>query len=97
MVELKAFLAKPKYQNRAYQWEECVYSAQSTKERRLLQESKFVQFERWTLILRKMVERKAFFTKRKHQNHASQWKEHVYSAQSQKRIEIMTRIQVCPF
>ena len=80
MVEKKAFLAKPKHQNCANQWEKNVYYAQSTKEQRLLQESKFVQFERWTLILRKKVERKVLLTKRKHQNHVSQWKEHVYSA-----------------
>ena len=43
-----------------------------------------------------MVERKAFLTKPKHQNHVSQWKEHVYNAQSQKRMMAMTWIQVYP-
>ena len=73
----KTFHAKPKQDNRVSQWKKLVCSAQSPKEWRLLRESKFSQFEGWTLILSKVVERKAFLAEPKHQNRVSQWKEHV--------------------
>ena len=40
-----------------------------TKKWRLLWETKFVTFDRWTLTIRKMVERKAFIAKPKCQYH----------------------------
>ena len=41
-------------------------------------------FHEWTLIISKMVERKAFLANPKHQYHATQWEEHVYSANNKK-------------
>ena len=57
----------------------------------------FVQFEGWTLILRKKVERKAFLTKPKHENHVSQWEEHIYCAQTQKEWRLPWESEVVPF
>ena len=50
------------------------------KEWRLLQVSKFDSFQGGTLILCKMVERKAFLANPKHQYHVSQRGEHDCSA-----------------
>ena len=66
------------------QWGECVYGAQSWKERRLLPISKFALINEWTLILRKMLGRKAFLMKSMHQCQFSQWGECVYGAHSWK-------------
>ena len=44
------------------------------------QVSKFVAFHGWTLIIRKMVERKGFLANLKHQYHGSQWGGHNCSA-----------------
>ena len=71
MVERKDFLANPKYQYHVSQWKEYVYSAQSWKEWRLSQKSMFVPFYGWTLILRNMVEIKAFVAEPNHQNYLS--------------------------
>ena len=67
----KAFKAKPKHQYDVSKWGKCVYSAQSLKEWRLLWESLFVSFDRWTLILKKMKLGKAFNAKPKLQYHLS--------------------------
>ena len=56
----KSISCKTKSWKLCTQREECVYSIQSLKEWRLLRESKFVQVKGWTLILRKIVERKLF-------------------------------------
>ena len=72
MVERKTFLANPNHQYRVSQYGEHDCSAQSQKEWRLLQESKFDSFYAQTLILGKMVERKTFLAKPKHQCHVSQ-------------------------
>ena len=48
MVEREDFLMKPKHQNRLSQHGECVYSAQSRKERILLCEPMFIPIERRT-------------------------------------------------
>ena len=61
----KTFLVKQKHQCHVSQWEEYVYGTQSWKEWRLLQESLFISFEG------RMVERKAFIRKQKHQYCAS--------------------------
>ena len=45
---------------------ECIYGAQSLKERRLLWEFIFIAIERWTIIL-KMVEREVFLMKPQYQ------------------------------
>ena len=50
----KVFLMKPKHQYYLSQQGDCVYGAESWKERGLLCESVFVQSDRQTLIL-KMV------------------------------------------
>ena len=68
MVERDVFLMKPKHQYHESQRGECVYHAQSRKERRLLCESMFNTIEIRTSIL-KLVIRKAFLMKPKHQNH----------------------------
>ena len=83
-MKVTAFLAKPKRQDLVSNWGEYVYSAKSQKERWLSYESKFVPFDGSTLILRKIIEIKAFLAKPKHRNHASQWKKCVYFAQSKK-------------
>ena len=70
MVEKEASHLKPKHQYHLSQREECVYGAQSWKERRLLCESKFIPIERWTWIP-KMVEIEVFLTKPKHPNRLS--------------------------
>ena len=80
-MEREDFLLKPKHQCHLSQWGEWVYGAQSWKEGRLLCESVFVQIDKWTLS-QKMMERKAFVLKPKHQYHLSQWGEWVYNAQS---------------
>ena len=64
----EVFLMNPKQQYDLSVWGECVYDAQSWKERRLLCESKFIPIERRTLIL-KMVIREVFVVKPKHQHH----------------------------
>ena len=58
---------------------ECVYIAQSWKEKRLLCESLFIPIQRRTSIL-KMVKREVFPMKPKHRYHLSQWEECVYGA-----------------
>ena len=80
MVGGKAFLAKPKYQSYVSQCGRHDSSAQTHKEWGLLWESKFNSFDGETLIIRKIVGRKAFFAKSKHQYRASKWGEHDYSA-----------------
>ena len=56
------------------------------KEHGLLWESRFHLFHKWTMIIRKMVE-KPFLSNPKHQYHVSQYGEHDYSVQSQKNID----------
>ena len=64
LVTREVFLLKPKQQYHKSQRGECVYDAQSWKERRLLCESKFIPIEIWTLIL-KLVIREVFIMKPK--------------------------------
>ena len=66
MVEREVFLMNPRHQYHLSQREEWIYGAQSLKGRRLLRASKFIQIERWALVL-KMVEREVFVMKPKHQ------------------------------
>ena len=61
---------KPKHQNPWSQQGECVYSAQSWKEKRLLCESMFIPIESWTPIL-KIVKQQVFIMKPMHQYHLS--------------------------
>ena len=75
----RSFLTKLKHQNHLSQVE-CVYSAQSQKERSLSCESMFIQIERRTWIL-KMVEKQVFPMKLKHRNRLSQWEECDYGSQ----------------
>ena len=54
----------------------------------------FVSLHRWTLIIRKIMERKAFLTNSKHQYHVSQWGDLIV-APVPKRMEIIMSIRVC--
>ena len=69
MVERNAFLAHQKHEYRVSQLGEHECSAPLKKEGRLLWN--FVSFDRRTLTLRKMVEKKAFSFKPKKQFHVS--------------------------
>ena len=44
----------------------------------------FISFGEWTLIIRKMVERKASLENPKHQYHVCEWGEHDCSAHNKK-------------
>ena len=66
MVEIEVLHMKPRHQYHLSQWGEWTYGAQSLNERRLLRESKFIQIERSTLVL-KMAETEVFVTRPKHQ------------------------------
>ena len=68
MVQREVFLMKPKHQYHLSNQGECVYDAQSRKERRLLCESMLNTIEKRTSIL-KLVIREAFLMKPKHQYH----------------------------
>ena len=83
MIIGEAFLIKPKHQYHLSQQEECIYGAQSWKERLLLYESMFIPIERWTSIL-KMIIRDVFLRKPKHQYHLSHQGKCVCGAQSWK-------------
>ena len=72
MVERKAFIAKLKHQYCVSQRGKHDCSAKSQNELGLLQESKFVSFLKRTLIMRKKLERKAFFPNPKSQYRVSQ-------------------------
>ena len=65
---IEVLLMNLKHQYHLPQWEECVYGAQSWKDRKLLCESMFIPIERWTLNL-KMVIGGAFLMKRRLQYH----------------------------
>ena len=95
MVEIEVSLSKPKHQYHLSQWGECVYGAQSWKERRLLCESIFIAIERWTWIL-KMVEREFSLSKPKHQYHSSQRGECVYGTQSWKGWRLLCESKLIP-
>ena len=83
MLKRDAFLTKLKPQYHLSQWGECIYGAQSWKERRLFCESVFVEIDQQTLTL-KMVGSDVFLMKPKHQCHLSWWGECVCGAQSLK-------------
>ena len=89
MAEREAFMLKPKHQCHSSQWVEWVYGAQSWKEKRLLCESKFVSFYRWTLIIGKMMERKTFVANPKYRYRVSQCGEHDCNGQSQKEWRLL--------
>ena len=62
MAEIEVLHMKPRHQYHLSQRREWTYGAQSLNEKRLLHESKYIQIERWTLVL-KMVEREVFVAK----------------------------------
>ena len=95
MAERDVFLMKPKHQNHLSQQGECVYSAQSRKERILLCESMFIPIERRTLIL-KIVEGEVFLMKPKLQNHLSERGESDYGAQSWKEKRLLSESMLIP-
>ena len=79
-MKIKIFFAlKPKIQYHLSQRGECVYGAQSWKDRRFLYESMSIPIEKRNSIL-KMVIKEAFLTKPKPQYHLSQPQECVYGA-----------------
>ena len=85
MVGIKAFLAKAKHQNHASYREECVYLLCSiNKGMEITMRIQVCPIWGTTLILKKIVERKAFLTKPKHQNHVFQWEKCVFVAKSWK-------------
>ena len=69
---------------------------QSWKEKRLLCESMFVLIDRQTLI-QKMVGKKAFLLKPKHQCHLSQIGEWVYGSESRKEKRLLWQSCLLPF
>ena len=71
MVEKKAFLPNPKHVYHVSQRGEHDCSA-NNKKWRLLRVFMFVSIHRCTVIIRKMVERKAFLANVKRQYHVSQ-------------------------
>ena len=95
MAVREVFVIKPKHQYHQSQRGECVYDAQSWKERRLLCESMFIPIERWTSIL-KMVIRDVFLMNPKHQYHLSLWGECVYVAQSWKERRLLCESKFIP-
>ena len=84
MVEGKAFLANPKHQYHVSQFGEHDCSAHNKKQLGLSQVSKFVSFHGWTLIIGKIMERKASLANPKHQYCVSQYGEYDCSANNNK-------------
>ena len=70
MIERKAFLANPKHQYHVSQWEDHDCSANNKKNDDYYGYPSF-SFREWTLIISKMIERKAFLANPKHQYHVS--------------------------
>ena len=70
-MERKALLANLKHQYHVSQYGEHDCCAQSQKECRFSRESKFDSFDWQTLIIKKLVERKAFLVDAKRQYHVS--------------------------
>ena len=62
----RSFSYENKASNHLSQWVGCIYGAQSVKKWRLLCDSMFIPFEKWTLIL-KMAQREVFLMKAKPQ------------------------------
>ena len=90
MVKRYAFLTKAKSQYHLSRWGECVYGAQSWKERRLFCEYVFVKIDQRTLTL-KMVGRFVFLMKPKPQYHLSWCGECVCGAQSLKGRRLLCK------
>ena len=88
MAERDVFLIKPKHQYHLSHCGQCVYVAQSWKEKRLLSESMFIPNGRWTSIL-KMIESEVFLMEPKHKYHLSNIKNCVYVAQSWKESRLL--------
>ena len=84
MVERKAFLANPRLQYRASQCGEHVCSAHNERNVDYCV-SKFDSFHEWTLIISKIVGRKAFLANLEHQYHVSQGGECDISAHSYRK------------
>ena len=84
MVEKKAFPANLKHQYCASQYGEHDCSANKNKNRDYSEHPGFILFNRWTSIIRRMVEIKAFLAKPKHQYRLSQCGEHDCSAHNNK-------------
>ena len=65
MIERKAFLANPKLQYHVSQWEDHDFGANNKKNDDYYGYPSF-SFHEWTLIISKMIERKAFLANPKH-------------------------------
>ena len=85
MVERKAFLANPKRQYHVSQWGEHDCSAHHEKNGDYNEYLSLSYFPGWTLIIRKIVERKAFLINPKRQYRVSQYGEHDCSAHNEKK------------
>ena len=94
MVKKKPFLINPKHQYHAFRWEECVYDVQLFREWKLLQEYMLIIFGKQTMILRKMVEKKAFL--KQNINIVHLLRRMCLWCPIMKGIEIVKSIQVCP-
>ena len=89
MVSRKASRTKPKQHCHLSQWGKCIFGTQSRIKMRLLCVSMFVPINEQTLVLRKMMARKAFLKKPMHHCHLSHWGECVYGAQSWKERRLL--------
>ena len=95
MIIREVFLMKPRHQYHLSQREDCIYGAQSWKERRFLYESMFIPIERWASIL-KVIIGDVFLRKPKHQYHLSHRGECVYDAQSWKERRLLCESMYIP-
>ena len=95
MIKREVFLKKLKHQYHLSQREQCIYGAQSWKERQFLYESIFITMERWTSIL-KLIIRDVFLRKPKHQYHLSHQGECVYDDQSWKERRLLYESMIIP-
>ena len=82
-MERKAFHANRKHQYHVPWWEEQDYGARN-KRIEIIMGIQFFTFHEWTLIIRKMIERKALPANPKRQYRVSQWEEHDCHANNKK-------------
>ena len=66
-----------------------------TKRIEIIMSINFVSFHGWTLIRRKIVEKKSFLANQKHQCHVSEWGAHDCSAHNKRNGDYCS-IQACP-
>ena len=84
MTESEAFPVNPKNDDRVSQWREHDYDAYNKKNGDCYEYPSLSHFKDWTLIIRKMMESKAFLGNPKHQGCVSQRGEHDCGANNKK-------------